>query len=593
MSNQKPKDYAEKYRILAGRTIFADYTTRKAYIKQNQKFVNVTPYAPTRDVSILTIIKEGEANTTAAEYNAYISNAQSQSQSAQPAGTAPSAPTITAITASNAQLSVAFTAGDEGSAPITNYEYSTDNGATFTARSPAAITSPISITGLTNGTTYQVVLRAVNSVGAGAASSASAGTPVTTPSAPTITLIVPSSNTLAVTFTVPASDGGSTITNYEYSVNNGSTWTTQSPPSILPGVLITGLTNGTVYNVRIRAVNAIGSGTASAAVAATPSGPPGAPTLVTTLAGDSEAFVYFIVGANYGNPITNYEYSTDGVNFTASSPADTGSPVRIPGLTNGVTYNVYLRAVNAAGSGAASTSLTVTPASATAPSSYLEYNPSNPSSYSGSGTTVSNVGSFGTLNGTMSAGLTYNAGIAGGVFDFDGSDYISFGQFNFGDTFTIAAWIYPRNKTSINGLLANAGANQSPSGFKVGWNSWMQNNRVMLYEGGNGFSGGASATSSAVITYDAWNHVAYQINRAGQVVLFFINGVPADFSFGASTTNMVSGIGVNNLAFRIGSFTDSSYTMNAQLGSLKVFNSLLSAGQVAADYNTTKSRFGL
>lgn len=73
---------------------------------------------------------------------------------------------------------MAFTAPtNTGGSPIINYEYSTDNGATWTVRSPAATSSPLTITGLTNGTTYAVKLRAVNSVGAGMASAAVAVTP--------------------------------------------------------------------------------------------------------------------------------------------------------------------------------------------------------------------------------------------------------------------------------------------------------------------------------------------------------------------------------------------------------------------------------
>ena len=91
--------------------------------------------------------------------------------------TAPAAPTITGITPGNTSLSVAFTAGADGGSAITNYKYSTDNGSTFTPVSPAATTSPILISGLTNGTTYQVQILAVNAVGDGAASSTVSGTP--------------------------------------------------------------------------------------------------------------------------------------------------------------------------------------------------------------------------------------------------------------------------------------------------------------------------------------------------------------------------------------------------------------------------------
>lgn len=87
----------------------------------------------------------------------------------------PSAPTISGVTAGDSQLSVAFTAGSDGGAQISDYKYSTDNGSTWT--SAGTTTSPITITGLTNGTAYNVKLRAVNSVGDGTASSASSGTP--------------------------------------------------------------------------------------------------------------------------------------------------------------------------------------------------------------------------------------------------------------------------------------------------------------------------------------------------------------------------------------------------------------------------------
>jgi hypothetical protein len=89
----------------------------------------------------------------------------------------PSAPTILTITPGDEQLSVAFTAGSDGGASITNYEYSTDDGGTWTARSPSSDVSPIVIIDLENGRSYQVRLRAVNSAGPGAASEAVQGTP--------------------------------------------------------------------------------------------------------------------------------------------------------------------------------------------------------------------------------------------------------------------------------------------------------------------------------------------------------------------------------------------------------------------------------
>ena len=154
--------------------------------------------------------------------NSSGSGAASTSVAAIPS-TLPSAPTVGVITASSTQLSVAYVAGATGGLAITNYEFSTDGGVTWTTRSPVSVTSPLVITGLTNGTDYSVALRAINPNGAGATSNLVSKTPIGLPLAPTITTITPSSTTLTVAFT-EGNSGGATITNYQYSTNGGTTF---------------------------------------------------------------------------------------------------------------------------------------------------------------------------------------------------------------------------------------------------------------------------------------------------------------------------------------------------------------------------------
>lgn len=93
---------------------------------------------------------------------------------------------------------------------------------------------------------------------------------------------------------------------------------------------------------------------------------PSAPTGLSATMGDGQATISFTAGSEGGSAITNYKYSLDGTNYTALSPTVTTSPVIISGLTNGTTYNIYLKAVNSVGDGAASNSISVTP---TAPAS--------------------------------------------------------------------------------------------------------------------------------------------------------------------------------------------------------------------------------
>jgi len=93
----------------------------------------------------------------------------------------------------------------------------------------------------------------------------------------------------------------------------------------------------------------------------TSSNSPSAPTSLSATAGDSQATISFTAGSDGGSAITNYKYSTDGTNYTALSPTDATTPITISGLTNGTSYTIYLKAVNANGDSSASSSVSVTP----------------------------------------------------------------------------------------------------------------------------------------------------------------------------------------------------------------------------------------
>lgn len=278
---------------------------------------------------------------------------------------APAAPAISAVALDTGAVAVTFTLGSNGGSPVTNVEYSIDGGDTWTTRSPAATTSPVSIGGLVGGQTYEVRLRAVNAYGPGAPSNASTVTAKGTPEAPSITSLLAGDRTLSVAV-VAGPNGGSAITNYEYSIDGGDTWTTRSPASAASPVVITGLTNGTTYPVRVRAANAAGAGDASSIDEGTPRTTPGAPVI------DSETIVgiggeldveFSAPSSDGGSAITTYQYSTDaGATWRTRGTGTTSSPLRISTLSSdastplvgGDTYPVEIRAVNAAGPGAAS-----------------------------------------------------------------------------------------------------------------------------------------------------------------------------------------------------------------------------------------------
>lgn len=89
----------------------------------------------------------------------------------------PAAPTGLSVVNGDTEAFVTFTAPAVVNTPILYYQASINNGSTWLDFDPPATSSPAHITGLTNGQTYQVKLRAVNRVGNGAASSAVTAAP--------------------------------------------------------------------------------------------------------------------------------------------------------------------------------------------------------------------------------------------------------------------------------------------------------------------------------------------------------------------------------------------------------------------------------
>jgi hypothetical protein len=89
----------------------------------------------------------------------------------------PAAPTIDSATAGSGFIRINFTAGATYGTPITNYQWSTNNGSNWTARSPVDTSTPLTISGLTNGTSYQVRIRAVSTVGNSDSSTSITATP--------------------------------------------------------------------------------------------------------------------------------------------------------------------------------------------------------------------------------------------------------------------------------------------------------------------------------------------------------------------------------------------------------------------------------
>ena len=118
------------------------------------------------------------------------------------------------------------------------------------------------ISGLRAGTTYQVQVRANHDEGPGPWSPSwtgqTEGDPPTAPDAPRNLRAVSGDGAVTLSWDAPISDGGAAITDYEYQIDGVGEWI--SIGSTKRTHTISGLTNGTVYVFRVRAVNRIGAG---------------------------------------------------------------------------------------------------------------------------------------------------------------------------------------------------------------------------------------------------------------------------------------------------------------------------------------------
>ena len=245
---------------------------------------------------------------------------------------------------------------------------------------------------LTNGVGYDVQVRAVNVAGDGSWSAAISGTPQTVTAAPTIDSVTPGDETLTVSWSAPADDGGSAITSYDVRyirsdaldkaddswTERDSIWTSGDLEYTLSG-----LTNGVGYDVQVRAVNDAGDGPWSATAADTPRTTPGAPTIDVISPGNYALSITWSAPAeDGGSAITSYDLRY--IRSDATDRSDDSWTVRegiwssgllqyglneLTGfdLSSGVRYEVQVRAVNAVGNGSWSASETGTPRSPSQP----------------------------------------------------------------------------------------------------------------------------------------------------------------------------------------------------------------------------------
>ena len=297
------------------------------------------------------------------------------------------------VTGAGSYTPTGFANGDTSSVIGGTASYTTTYTATTAAGSNVATITPIT-TSLT-ATNYSFT-----------AANGNITVTAVVPSAPTITGITAGNGQLSVDFTAPSSNGGASLTNYEYSTDGGTTWITPSAAVTSSPLLITGLANATAYNVQLRAKNSVGSGTATASTQATPVAP-SSPTLTVAPATFGSAF-----STTYGTASSTQTFTVSGSTLSGdvTVTAPTGFEIS---LSSGTGYAGSLVLAQTSGSVASTTIYAQLKATAAAGS----YNGQTFTVVS-TGATTQNVATTASGNVVGQAALTITGiGIANKVYD--------------------------------------------------------------------------------------------------------------------------------------------------------------------------------
>jgi predicted phage tail protein len=182
--------------------------------------------------------------------------------------TLPAVPTGLGAKAAAGQVTLSWSAA-ANAASYSVFEGTAAGKEGATAVRSGLTATSVTLTGLSNGTTYYFVVKAVNTHGTSAASNEASAQPLAPPAAPGSLTATAGTGTVSLHWTTSAGATG-------YAVYQGTSAGGESVGAVVTvlgnasGITVSGLAKGTKYYFTVKATNKIGASAASNEASATP-----------------------------------------------------------------------------------------------------------------------------------------------------------------------------------------------------------------------------------------------------------------------------------------------------------------------------------
>ncbi len=211
-------------------------------------------------------------------------------------------------------------------------------------------------------------------------------------------------------------------------------------------------------------------------------------------------------------------------------------------------------------------------------------------SYPGSGTSVYDL-SPNRYTATLVNGVTYSTARAPS-FGFNGATnyrYINVGQYISSETFTLSSWF----KSSVTGTYQMLFSKETTAGTPWNYRMFLDISTGRIT---GDFTNGTTASliGTTNLCNGVWHNAVFIRSVALDTVYLYVDGVLEASGTDATTGNMANNQNVwIGLSAFTGASVTGSYPMNGQIGQSLIYNTALTAQQVAQNFKAMRGVYGV